>query len=413
MMRMVVFSLAAIYASFTYSNDDFYEHRVLPSFNCYKASTDIEKMICENSWVSALDSVLNVYYEEALKTESRDEVKSSQRDWMKNRMQCVKENPATLVSAPLQQCYQYRIEEIRNQYGIKDTKEILEKISLKLGVLLYSSDASDGEKFIALKNFSDLVYGLGESLCSYIPEKIYRHGEYTVSTRVHGSSVCGGTSVPANERYQYCEKENGDFIPGSVWACFDEKGYARIVTDTLKKNSYQKFFTLLRSEITDEKNDIKKEQNPLIQFLYSDAIHSIASETMFSKKFLELYSGSRNLIHSLLNYDVEDYRKILSGMQCTYDMIHKSSRWEQIFESSVPTTNWQPIGNYWYGKQFKGCDAYNIDIAGERYSQKELYVLFWKLFFENKTTKYAKQILDAEIEMLPPVDTLKTDKPKS
>jgi uncharacterized protein YecT (DUF1311 family) len=402
MRNFLLTTLALFYYSASYSLPYEYEldreHDALPSFNCYKASTEIEKQICENGWVSALDSVLSVYYEEALKTEFRDDVKSSQKAWMKSRNLCTEKYQQEQMSSPLQQCYSERIDEIKRQYGINQTREILEKISLKLGILLYLPTTSNAEKFIALENFSEYVGGLGESLCSYNPREIYLETDYMLKTRSQGSIRCGGTSFPIFSIATYCRTENGSFIPGSFWSCFAGTDNTKLIIKILEENSYSRFSRTIKS---DSSRHIKNGENLLLQFFYSDAIHSIASKYMFSKSFLEIYSNSRNTIHSIVNYDIRDYRQILMGMQCTYDMIHSNPEWQKIFESSISLLPESLNRRNWYGKQFKGCTEYNINISGEYYTQKELYVLFWKLFFDNQATKYAKQILDSEIGMLP------------
>lgn len=402
MRNFFLTTLALFYCSVSYAlsyeDEISREHDALPSFSCYKASTEIEKQICENGWVSALDSVLSVYYEEALKTEFRDDVKSSQMAWMKSRNLCSEKYQQEQMSSPLQQCYSKRIEEIKRQYGIKNTREVLEKISLKLGMLLYLPSTSDAEKFIALKDFSEYVGGLGESLCSYNPREIYLETDYMLKTRSRGSIRCGGTSFPAMSIDEYCKTESGSFISGSFWSCFAGMDKTKLIIKILEENSYSTFSRTIKSAGSDH---IQEEENLLLRFLYSDAIHSIASEYMFSKSFLEIYSNNRDMIHSIVNYDIRDYRQILMGMQCTYDMIHSNPEWQKIFKSSILVPAGALKGQYLYGKKFKGCTEYNIKISGEYYTQKELYVLFWKLFFENQATDYAKKILDSEISMLP------------
>lgn len=60
-----------------------------PSFDCAKASTRIEKMICSNEELSELDKELNVAYTMAKEsTDISDHVKSLQRKWVKRRDLC-------------------------------------------------------------------------------------------------------------------------------------------------------------------------------------------------------------------------------------------------------------------------------------------------------------------------------------
>lgn len=59
------------------------------SFDCSKAGTTVEKMICADEQVSKLDSDLSSAYKGALeKTESKDRLKQEQLKWLKERNQC-------------------------------------------------------------------------------------------------------------------------------------------------------------------------------------------------------------------------------------------------------------------------------------------------------------------------------------
>jgi uncharacterized protein len=57
------------------------------SFDCAKASTDVEKMICSDSAISQLDSDLGVAYKAAMdKAENKDLLKQEQRLWLKAKL---------------------------------------------------------------------------------------------------------------------------------------------------------------------------------------------------------------------------------------------------------------------------------------------------------------------------------------
>lgn len=59
------------------------------SFDCAKATTKVEKMICTNPVLSALDENLSKAFKEALKaTDDKEQLKKEQFLWMKDRNQC-------------------------------------------------------------------------------------------------------------------------------------------------------------------------------------------------------------------------------------------------------------------------------------------------------------------------------------
>jgi uncharacterized protein len=79
------------------------------SFDCGKASSFVENAICSNSELSALDDSLSSAYSKALSdTDSSDEIKSSQRSWMKNRNSCQD-------NACLKKAYSKRINELATE----------------------------------------------------------------------------------------------------------------------------------------------------------------------------------------------------------------------------------------------------------------------------------------------------------
>jgi uncharacterized protein YecT (DUF1311 family) len=59
------------------------------SFDCAKAGTKVEKMICDNPEISKLDEELSAAYKTALQDQSNaDAIKQAQKQWMKERNGC-------------------------------------------------------------------------------------------------------------------------------------------------------------------------------------------------------------------------------------------------------------------------------------------------------------------------------------
>ncbi|MFM0390783.1 lysozyme inhibitor LprI family protein [Paraburkholderia phytofirmans] len=60
-----------------------------PAFNCAKASSQVEKMICADPTLSAADSVNADLYREVLQaSDSQNQVKQQQRQWLRTRNAC-------------------------------------------------------------------------------------------------------------------------------------------------------------------------------------------------------------------------------------------------------------------------------------------------------------------------------------
>ncbi|KVN60319.1 hypothetical protein WT14_19385 [Burkholderia stagnalis] len=60
-----------------------------PAFNCAKASSKVEKMVCGDSALSGADAVNADLYKEVLRTsDNSNQVKQEQRQWLKVRNAC-------------------------------------------------------------------------------------------------------------------------------------------------------------------------------------------------------------------------------------------------------------------------------------------------------------------------------------
>ena len=152
-------------------------------------------------------------------------------------------------------------------------------------------------------------------------------------------------------------------------------------------------------ERTHKISSFKFSKNALLRYFYSPPLHTLASEKIFSADFLQLYTANRDLIHSFVDNNT-DLMQILKGMDCTYHMVFDSDNWQSIFASEPPGYQEVRQGRYWYGRQFEGCADFELRIVDERFTQRELYVLFWKLFHENDAVDKAKALLDQEIDLL-------------
>ena len=60
------------------------------SFDCVKATTSVEKLICSVKTISDLDDILSSRYKAVLLSASdKDAVKAEQRSWLKRTKKCV------------------------------------------------------------------------------------------------------------------------------------------------------------------------------------------------------------------------------------------------------------------------------------------------------------------------------------
>ena len=85
-----------------------------PSFNCYKATTPNEILICDHALLSKKDRIMANLYKDVRRHsnyEARLNLKREQRNWVKDRQRCYRDYECTLKS------YEYRIKELDLQFN--------------------------------------------------------------------------------------------------------------------------------------------------------------------------------------------------------------------------------------------------------------------------------------------------------
>lgn len=86
------------------------------SFDCAKAGTKVEKMICADAELSKLDDELNVAYKAALQDEKQaDAIKQAQKQWMKERINCSDVNC-------VKRAYKNRLKVVEENVSLKITE---------------------------------------------------------------------------------------------------------------------------------------------------------------------------------------------------------------------------------------------------------------------------------------------------
>jgi len=92
-----------------------------PSFSCKKAANPVQRMICNDDALAALDRKLADVYGTAAKTPSQyDDLNLRQRDWIQTRDKCWQE---TNFHACIEHAYVYRIAELQARYKLVPAKE--------------------------------------------------------------------------------------------------------------------------------------------------------------------------------------------------------------------------------------------------------------------------------------------------
>jgi uncharacterized protein len=212
------------------------------SFDCTKASTAIEKLICGSPQISRLDEELSVAYKEAAtQTRDRDPLVIDQKRWLKNeRGLCRDENCLKMV-------YQERIIELKRwNEPAPEEKDIFGNYSIQRDNFLYNPDKRTDEPVktedcLTLKpskgngiHFSFNLVGANGHTCSMEGEAVFTGSDYQSVPGV------GDADAPKNCKLQIHIKRNTLALEDIDGACREYFCGARAVIDGTEFGRRQK-----------------------------------------------------------------------------------------------------------------------------------------------------------------------------
>jgi hypothetical protein len=367
-----------------------------PSFNCSKASTEVEKRICSSSSIAALDVVLSNLYKKIL-TSGQEEVRISQRTWLKTRSACLDNDPGWWRD-PLAECYSDRIRDLEAEYSSRLSDEEYHEVAERILKRIISQTASDGEKFVFIKNVKLFTENIYDNYCGYNPENIVFENDHFLKTVYGGSVTCNGSSSPVSGSIVYCKTADAHFVEGDVWNCRKNSKNIEVLLQTIKNNSFSAFTPNEADWVPREFHSALKSQSKVILYLYSRNIHILGSPYFFSESFLKVIDENLDRLKGVLGFSEQELAYLMSGMKCTYQAVIATEDWEAVFKSEPPGYWGTPKSHFWYGRQFSGCDSFNKIIENEMYTEKELFILFWQRIYSAKSMELAITILDRELQ---------------
>ncbi len=299
------------------------------SFDCAKASTATEKLICSDTKLSALDEQLTAAYKTASETATdKSALKTQQRDWLKQ-----KRNACTNVDC-LTKTYQQRIDEL-NQSVVAKAE---------------NNNASSSAASVAAKTplTFTLIKGEGYPLCKQYAEML------------------NATKYP-NKGALACERKhlpNYPLFKSPQWTeIADKQQMEKIITERIK-------ISLATS--TWKKEQITAEVNEFIKYLHNNTLKIYFFKDDFDKdgivdtayKFEHLYpvaDESKNCKYQTLSYvddgktTLENVTPIINYDSVRYEGFHASG-WDQLFYyggtiynsslSGDPSVNVWMLGNH-------------------------------------------------------------------
>lgn len=210
-----------------------------PSFNCGKASTEIEKEICFGSnaeELKRLDLYMSDLYGFLIRNvEDPRSLRKSQQKWLQYRdINYLKSDVSSgewnvcTGKKQLSICYSTRIAELydvgENVNGFSDF--IYERYWLVLDGF-GKRPKNKIEKLLYRNQFE--VDFLSEGDCVYQNESVVKYDPPSLVTLISGSAVCGGTSYAFKSLVLYCESDDGftyeDAVQLNAWEHSEDEDY--------------------------------------------------------------------------------------------------------------------------------------------------------------------------------------------
>ncbi|MFA5372253.1 MAG: ankyrin repeat domain-containing protein, partial [Sideroxydans sp.] len=177
------------------------------SFDCAKAATKIEKLICVNPNISDLDDELDSVYKFILTGSSfgSEQLVIAQRHWLKNtRNKC--QNEACVIQA-----YSTRIQEINDLHPLADGSITCEEMG-KFPDIIF-------QQFIDLGSGhgspTAVDYGCPESLAT-LPYVAKLRALAEIIRSEDGPQLCTGSIIHAHWRYYHLELARAGYAPNGI-----------------------------------------------------------------------------------------------------------------------------------------------------------------------------------------------------
>jgi len=175
------------------------------SFKCKYSTTTVEKTICSEKNLSALDDYLSITYKEALRNNSnKDKIKNLQRNWIKNKRNICKDDYC-----------------IRDAY-ISQIKKLQLNSNTKFSGHYVLNEPSNCTADIDILQFND--------------NKIYLHGISVTKSRGHNIGEVEGFFPVNNNKVHY--KNKSEYADGITSFTITFKKDSLVITNSINNGEW-------------------------------------------------------------------------------------------------------------------------------------------------------------------------------
>ena len=363
---------------------------IKPSFDCHKAKTEAERLVCANWNLALSDLILNDLYLEAIKQTGNEKIREQQKRWISEERdkKCLKRKK--YLTADLSSCYRQRIralaERIEVPQGLNEkyTKLLLSKKIVEPP----SATENPAKRFIQENNLSNTVtHMLGECSATGMWLRFW-DGKHLI-VKNHSSSVeCTGRSVHNFWDSSYCLLD-GKFITTEKGFFSCPAPYATQEVISLGKTYLETHVTeLLGNQKTKERflgrflEVVKETKNP---YLSGNWLYTNETMTFVSKNLDKLSILAKSYEESIIGV-LEDLMKV-------HDAIMSSPNWKDKFKNYRPhlshhyaDTHYNPVSEGF--DVITGIEQKRIT-AHVHYTYHELYHRFWYKCYQQQSIKLA------------------------
>jgi len=214
------------------------------SFDCAKAQSKVEHMICDNPEISKLDDELNAAYKAAVQDKTQaDTIRQAQRQWLKERNRCE-------VVACVKQIFEVRLSALLDEEMVQNYKVAMQDKTKAQQVrqeqMAWDAQRNDCKDVDCIKHIVEIRLSELKRLLTAPPEPntkyLMIHGK--------GQAICEQVFKQMNEGPPLCALDLLATIPGAVlpkWKKLDWQEnkllYERfLVAQMVKEEYYPKLF---------------------------------------------------------------------------------------------------------------------------------------------------------------------------
>lgn len=402
--------------------------KIGPAFDCAKAATPIEKEICSSDLLSFLDLYLADIYQLSLKKtpEEAEELKKAQRDWLKNARnnRCLKGDFSwssdehtlgidAVSTKHLEKCYVLRTaeiihrpcddEELCNRYKkiLSEVHKIPELMStigsdeqeflIEYGKKYNALKALDpAEKYVLDKRSEHVLADIFSKCFGVRPSIYYRNGNFFI-VQYFGSTVCGGISIPSNEKENLCIQNGAVVAVDNFWQCKGKNNANAILQALVPIINTTNFSEKIENFSSyDSQNSYRSTpESYLISTISSLPLLTYNHPALYSPETMDWIDSNHLLMLAAIGDYKDNALTILQDLKYMHAAIIKEENWQEKLSGIITTQERRFLG---FGVEDQRI--MKSSVVGTIYTLHDVYILSWARVYKYGDMQKTLQTID-------------------